>query len=122
MKKILITLLSMYLMPAAAESLQSDSVRPHRQQPTRMPCPWDSPGKNTGVGCHCLLRVHLLITTKNSDKNTGRKNYLRTVKVNKSSWMGGWVCFPFFPFLMQLHPKNWSQFQSNVWNRQLKFQ
>ena len=34
----------------------SDSVRPHRRQPTRLPCPWDSPGKNTGVGCHFLLR------------------------------------------------------------------
>ena len=33
----------------------SDSVRPHRRQPTRLPCPWDSPGKNTGVGCHFLL-------------------------------------------------------------------
>ena len=32
----------------------SDSVRPHRQQPTRLPRPWDSPGKNTGVGCHLL--------------------------------------------------------------------
>ena len=29
---------------------------PHRQQPTRLPRPWDSPGKNTGVGCHCLLQ------------------------------------------------------------------
>ena len=27
---------------------------PHRRQPTRLPCPWDSPGKNTGVGCHCM--------------------------------------------------------------------
>ena len=34
----------------------SDSVRPHRQQPTRLPHPWDSPGKNTGVGCHFLLQ------------------------------------------------------------------
>ena len=33
----------------------SDSVRPHRRQPTRLPHPWDSPGKNTGVGCHFLL-------------------------------------------------------------------
>ena len=32
----------------------SDSVRPHRQQSTRLPHPWDSPGKNTGVGCHIL--------------------------------------------------------------------
>ena len=34
----------------------SDSVRPHMLQPTRLPCPWDSPGKNTGVGCHFLLQ------------------------------------------------------------------
>ena len=34
----------------------SDSVRHHRQQPTRLPRPWDSPGKNTGVGCHFLLQ------------------------------------------------------------------
>ena len=34
----------------------SDSVRPHRRQPTRIPRPWDSPGKNTGVGCHFLLQ------------------------------------------------------------------
>ena len=34
----------------------SDSVRPHRRQPTRLLCPWDSPGKNTGVGCHFLLQ------------------------------------------------------------------
>ena len=34
----------------------SDSVRPHRWQPTRLPCPRDSPGKNTGVGCHFLLQ------------------------------------------------------------------
>ena len=33
----------------------SDSLRPHRLQPTRLPCPWDSPGKNTGAGCHFLL-------------------------------------------------------------------
>ena len=29
---------------------------PHRWQPSRLPCPWDSPGKNTGVGCRCLLQ------------------------------------------------------------------
>ena len=34
----------------------SNSVRPHRQQPTRLSCPWDSPGKTTGVGCHFLLQ------------------------------------------------------------------
>ena len=49
----------------------SDSVRPRRRQPTRLPHPWDSPGKNTGVGCHLLLQcvkvkslshVQLLVT------------------------------------------------------------
>ena len=33
----------------------SDSQRPHGLQPTRLLCPWDFPGKSTGVGCHCLL-------------------------------------------------------------------
>ena len=37
-------------------SVMSNSVRPHRRQPTRLPRPWDSPGKNTGVGCHFLLQ------------------------------------------------------------------
>ena len=36
--------------------VESDSVWPHRRQPTRLPRPWDSPGKNTGVGCHFLLQ------------------------------------------------------------------
>ena len=42
---------------AAAKSLQScPTVQPHRRQPTRLRRPWDSPGKNTGVGCHFLLQ------------------------------------------------------------------
>ena len=42
---------------AAAKSLQSClTLRLHRRQPTRVPCPWDSPGRNTGVGCHFLLQ------------------------------------------------------------------
>ena len=38
-------------------SVVSDSVRPHRRQPNRLPRPWDSPGKNTGMGCHFLLQL-----------------------------------------------------------------
>ena len=47
-----------YVHTAAAKSLQSCLTLwdPQRQQPTRLPHPWDSPGKNTGVGCHCLLQ------------------------------------------------------------------
>jgi len=37
-------------------SVVSDSLWPQRRQPTRLPCLWDSPGKNTGVGCHFLLQ------------------------------------------------------------------
>ena len=37
-------------------SVVSDSLRPHGLGPTRLFCPWDSPGKNTGVGCHALLQ------------------------------------------------------------------
>ena len=36
----------------------SDSVRPHRRQPTRLLHPWDFPGKSTGVGCHCFLQMY----------------------------------------------------------------
>ena len=45
------------LLLLPSRSVVSDSVRPHRWQPSRLPRPWDSPGKNTGVGCHFLLQV-----------------------------------------------------------------
>ena len=41
---------------AAITSVVFDSAPPHRWQPSRLPRPWDSPGKSTGVGCHFLLR------------------------------------------------------------------
>ena len=47
-KNSMLLLLSHFIM--------SDSVRHHRRQPTRLLSPWDSPGKNTGVGCHFLLQ------------------------------------------------------------------
>ena len=37
-------------------SVMFDSLQPHGPQPTRLLCPWDFPGKNTGVGCHFLLQ------------------------------------------------------------------
>ena len=39
-----------------SRSVVSDSLQPHGLQPTRLLCPWDFPGKNTGVGCHFLLQ------------------------------------------------------------------
>ena len=54
--------LRLLLLPPS-HSVTSDSVRPHRLQPTRLPRPWDSPGKSAGVGCHRLLRLclHLVL-------------------------------------------------------------
>ena len=49
-------LFNLYCCCCEATSFVSDSVRPQRRQPTRLPRPWDSPGKNTGVGCHFLLQ------------------------------------------------------------------
>ena len=46
----------MLLLQLLSPSVVYNSVRPHRRQPTRLCCPWDSPGKNTGVGCHFLLQ------------------------------------------------------------------
>ena len=46
----------LYYAAATVTSVVSDSVQPRRGQPTRLLRPWDSPGKSTGVGCHCLLQ------------------------------------------------------------------
>ena len=46
-----------YICCCYVASVMSDSVRPQRRQPTRLPRPWDFPGKRTGVGCHFLLQV-----------------------------------------------------------------
>ena len=53
---------SMLLLLLLSRSAMSDSVRPHRRQPTRLCRPWDSPGKNTGVGCHFLLQCMKVIS------------------------------------------------------------
>ena len=62
---------------------------PHRRQPTRLPHPWDSAGKNTGVGCHFLLQkdctVHGILQAKILE----------------------WVVFPFSRESSQ--PRNWTQ-------------
>ena len=57
MRNIVYTCYAMLLRWVA--SVVSDSVRPHGQQPTRLLCPRDSLGKNTGVGCHCLLHMYI---------------------------------------------------------------
>ena len=46
----------LYESETVSRSVVSDSLPPHGLQPTRLLCPWDSPGKSTGVGCHFLLQ------------------------------------------------------------------
>ena len=43
-----------------SRSVVSDPQWPHGLQPSRLLCPWDFPGKSTGVGCHCLLRQNTM--------------------------------------------------------------
>ena len=50
----------------------SDS-RPNRLQPTRLLCPWDFPGKCTGVGCHCLLPNNAITEIKNTLEGTNSR-------------------------------------------------
>ena len=50
-----------------SHSVISDSLRPHGPEPARLLCPWDSPGKNTGVGCHPLLQRIFLTHGSNPD-------------------------------------------------------
>ena len=47
---------NLLLLLLVSRSVVSDSVQSHRRQPTRLPRTWDSPGKNTGVGCHFFLQ------------------------------------------------------------------
>ena len=61
MRKILIKHLLLHerqlcICVRVCRSLVSNSLQPHRLQPAKLLCPWDSPGKNTGVGCHALLQ------------------------------------------------------------------
>ena len=69
------------MLAAAVKSLQScPTVWPHRLQPTRLPRPWDSPGQNTGVGCHFLLQCMKIkkwkwsrLVVSNSSRPHGRQ-------------------------------------------------
>ena len=57
----------------------SSSVRPHRRQPTRLPHPWDSPGKNTGVGCRFLLQWTSLVAQAVKHLSTMRETQVRAL-------------------------------------------
>ena len=66
----------------------SDSVQTHRWQPTRLCCPWDSPGKNTGVGCHFLLQC--IKVEKWKVKSLSRVWLLRPHGLQPTSLLHSW--------------------------------
>ena len=61
----------------------SDSVRPHRRQPTRLCRPWDSPGKNTGLGC-------LLMKVKAESEKVGLKLNIQKMDIMASGPITSW--------------------------------
>ena len=72
----------------------SDSVRPHRLQPTRLPRPWDSPGKNTEVGCHFLLQCMKVKRESHS---------VRHVRLLATPWTAAYQTPPSMGFSRQEH-------------------
>ena len=76
-----------------SHSVVSDSSRPHGLQPTGLLCPWDFPGKSTGVGCHRLLRSQWL----------GRQKSIFVQ--NKKNWLILWWLWAFYSRLLFMQRK-----------------
>ena len=107
---------SLTMHAAAAKSLQvmSDSVQLHRRQPTRLPRPWDFPGKNTGVGCH-FLHQDAPKSASPIVHNAGFKDLGLTALLNKQKNLdlkkrilkrGIFILSIFFPCSRPQKPKN----------------
>ena len=79
-------ILSLLALAADAKSLQSClTLRPHRWQPSRLLCPWDSPGKSTGVGCHFPLQC-----MKVKSESEVAQSYLTLSDPTSSPWQLEW--------------------------------
>ena len=103
-------------------SVMSDSVQPHRRQPKRLPLPWDSPGKNIGVGCH-----------SNAGKSKVRVKSFSCVRLLSTPWTAAHQAPPSMGFSRQEYwsgvplpsPVTWSTVHLlNVcgnWNGQTTF-
>ena len=98
----------------------SDSVRPHKWQPMRLRHPWDSPGKNTGVGCHFLLQcmkvkseseVAQSCQTRSDPMNCSPQAPPSMGSFRQEYWSGvplpspRKMFFPFLSFLLYLYEK-----------------
>ena len=85
-----------------SHSVASDPQRPHGLQPTRLLRPWESPGKSTGVGCHCLLQSTTRASLK--EESSGRQVPLISLSYQWPDWTKKHVLLvvPFVPPLHQL--------------------
>ena len=87
-----------------SHSVVSDSLQPHGLQPTRFLCPWNFPGKNTGVGSHSLLQG--ILPTQWSNRIT-RGWILYHLSHQGSPTIMDWVAYPFSSG--SFRPRNWTQ-------------
>ena len=102
-------------------SVVSDSVQPHRRQPTRLPRPWDSPGKNTGAGCHFLLQCMKVKSESEFVQSCPTLSDPMGYSPPGSSIHGifqarvlEWVAIAFSDQAVQLSPKVWAS-ESFTW-------
>ena len=73
-----------------SRSVMSDPPRPHGLQPTRLLHPWDSPGKSTGVGCHCILQMKYYSALKRNELSSHEKTWrnLKCILLSERSQSG----------------------------------
>ena len=93
-------------------------MRPHRQQPTRLLHPWDSPGKKTGVGCHVLLQpINACWVASVVSKSvwTAAHQAPLSTGFSRQEYWSGW------PFLLQTNERRYSNI-SKAWLLLLKMQ
>ena len=84
----------------SVSSVLSDSVRPHRWQPTRLHHPWDSTGKNTGVGCHFLLQ-YMKVKIESEKKKNLKVKSLSRVRLLATTWTASYQVPPSMGFSRQ---------------------
>ena len=98
----------------------SDSVRPHRWQPTRLLCPRDSPGKNTGVGCHFLLPIKMEMTQMSINWRTNKMWCILSIDYYLAmsiTWRKMWYIIQQWKGKMYwyMHWK-WNQLDTDTWS------
>jgi len=99
----------------------SDSVWPHRQQPTRLRHPWDSPGKNTEVGCHFLLQCMKVKSESEVAQSCLTARNPMDCSLPGSSIHGifqarvlEWVAIAFSKNVKLHEAKNWKEFKKKI--------